>query len=99
MKSFTDVRNDQTTDEIWLLEHPPVFTLGQAGKEEHILDAGTIEVVRTDRGGTGHVPRSRTTRWLYVMGYKAQRDWHKKAGLWYGECAHQKCWMNWVSGP
>ena len=58
MKSFTDTRNDHTTDEIWLLEHPPVFTLGQAGKEEHILDAGNIEVVRADRGGqvTYHGP-------------------------------------------
>ncbi len=58
MKSFTDTRNDHTTDEFWLLEHPPVFTLGQAGKEEHILDAGNIEVVRADRGGqvTYHGP-------------------------------------------
>lgn len=47
-----------SSDEIWLLEHPPVFTLGLAGKAEHILDAGDIPVVKIDRGGqvTYHGP-------------------------------------------
>ena len=51
MRTFTDQRTDQTADELWLLEHPAVFTLGQAGKEHHILMAGDIPVVKTDRGG------------------------------------------------
>ena len=58
MKRFTELRTLATTDELWLLEHPPVYTLGQAGKETHILDAGDIDVVRCDRGGqvTYHGP-------------------------------------------
>lgn len=58
MKTFTDNRNECTPDELWLLEHPPVFTQGQAGKAEHILSAGNIPIVQTDRGGqvTYHGP-------------------------------------------
>lgn len=58
MQQFTNTRNDSTRDEIWLLQHPPVFTLGQAGKPEHLLDPGDIPVVHTDRGGqvTYHGP-------------------------------------------
>lgn len=58
MKTFTDSRDLTTADEIWLLEHPPVYTQGQAGKAEHILDAGDIPVVQVDRGGqvTYHGP-------------------------------------------
>lgn len=58
MREFTDQRTHNTADELWLLEHPPVYTLGQAGKEAHILDAGDIEVVHSDRGGqvTYHGP-------------------------------------------
>ncbi len=51
MRDFTDTRTQDTPDELWLLEHPAVFTLGQAGKPEHILAAGNIPVVKTDRGG------------------------------------------------
>lgn len=51
MRAFTDQRDANTPDEIWLLEHPAVFTLGQAGKPEHILAAGDIPIVKTDRGG------------------------------------------------
>lgn len=51
MRDFTDSRTTDTADELWLLEHPSVFTLGQAGKPEHILCAGEIPVVKTDRGG------------------------------------------------
>lgn len=51
MRDFTDTRTADTPDELWLLEHPSVFTLGQAGKPEHILAAGTIPVIKTDRGG------------------------------------------------
>ena len=51
MRDFTDTRTANTPDELWLLQHPSVFTLGQAGKAEHILCAGNIPVVNTDRGG------------------------------------------------
>lgn len=58
MKQFTDQRDDTTLDEIWLVEHPPVFTLGQAGKREHILTETSIPIVESDRGGqvTYHGP-------------------------------------------
>jgi lipoyl(octanoyl) transferase len=58
MQTFTDGRDADTPDECWLVEHPPVFTLGLAGKPEHVLDAGDIPVVRCDRGGqvTYHGP-------------------------------------------
>jgi lipoyl(octanoyl) transferase len=58
MKQFTHERDENTPDEIWLLQHPPVFTQGQAGRPEHILNPGTIPVVQTDRGGqvTYHGP-------------------------------------------
>lgn len=58
MQAFTDARNDETADELWLVEHEPVFTLGQAGKSEHVLMPGDIPVVQVDRGGqvTYHGP-------------------------------------------
>lgn len=58
MRAFTDARDASTQDELWCLEHDPVFTLGQAGKPEHVLAPGDIPVVQTDRGGqvTYHGP-------------------------------------------
>lgn len=58
MLDFTDNRNPNTLDEIWLLEHSPVYTLGQAGKIEHLLNPTNIPVVKSDRGGqiTYHGP-------------------------------------------
>lgn len=58
MQNFTDNRDDNTADELWLVEHPPVFTQGQAGKDEHLLMPGDIPVVKVDRGGqvTYHGP-------------------------------------------
>ncbi|RZT99098.1 lipoyl(octanoyl) transferase [Advenella incenata] len=58
MKSFTEARHKETPDEIWLVEHCPVYTLGQAGKPEHLLNTGAIEVVQCNRGGqvTYHGP-------------------------------------------
>ncbi|MGH8128455.1 MAG: lipoyl(octanoyl) transferase LipB [Gammaproteobacteria bacterium] len=58
MQAFTDARDADTADEIWLLEHDPVFTLGLAGKREHVLAPGDIPVVHIDRGGqvTYHGP-------------------------------------------
>ncbi len=58
MKAFTDQRDAQTPDELWVVEHNPVFTLGQAGKREHLLCPGDIPVIPVDRGGqvTYHGP-------------------------------------------
>ena len=59
MRAFTDARGAHTADELWLLEHPPVFTLGQAGKPEHLLrNEGDVPMVKIDRGGqiTYHGP-------------------------------------------
>lgn len=58
MQEFTEQRTDDTADELWLVEHPPVYTLGMNGDAAHIRDAGDVPVVRTDRGGqvTYHGP-------------------------------------------
>ncbi|MCC6869740.1 MAG: lipoyl(octanoyl) transferase LipB [Burkholderiales bacterium] len=58
MRAFTDARDDATADEIWLTEHPPVYTLGLAGRGEHVLRANGIETIKVDRGGqvTYHGP-------------------------------------------
>ena len=58
MRLFTDERDSDTPDELWLLQHPRVFTQGQAGKAEHVLAPGDIPVVQVDRGGqvTYHGP-------------------------------------------
>lgn len=58
MRSFTDSRTPATPDELWLVEHPPVFTLGLGADPSHVLDAHAIPVVQTDRGGevTYHGP-------------------------------------------
>jgi len=58
MEAFTDGRDETTLDEVWLVQHDPVFTLGQAGKPEHVLDARDIPLVQTNRGGqvTYHGP-------------------------------------------
>ncbi|MEP4889188.1 MAG: lipoyl(octanoyl) transferase LipB [Aliiglaciecola sp.] len=66
MQDFTDTRDATVADEIWLVEHLPVFTQGQAGKEEHLLAPGDIPVVKVDRGGqvTYHGPGQQT---MYVL--------------------------------
>lgn len=58
MHNFTDQRSEETLDEVWFVEHNPVFTQGQAGKTEHLLNTGDIPVVQSDRGGqvTYHGP-------------------------------------------
>lgn len=58
MQHYTDTRNSESSDELWIVEHPPVFTQGQAGKSEHILNPGDIPVIQVDRGGqvTYHGP-------------------------------------------
>ncbi len=66
MHQFTDQRDVNTPDEIWLVEHHPVFTQGQAGKSEHLLMPGGIPVMQSDRGGqvTYHGPGQQI---MYVM--------------------------------
>jgi len=66
MQEFTLERNNETIDEIWFVEHPPVFTQGQAGKEEHLLTPGNIPVVQVDRGGqvTYHGPGQQVVYFL-----------------------------------
>lgn len=58
MQRFTDERTESSDDELWLVQHPPVFTQGQAGKAEHVLAPGDIPVIQVDRGGqvTYHGP-------------------------------------------
>ncbi|MBV7433460.1 lipoyl(octanoyl) transferase LipB [Cardiobacteriaceae bacterium TAE3-ERU3] len=58
MRDFTEQRNAHSEDQLWLVEHPPVYTQGLAGKAEHLLNPGNIEVVQIDRGGqiTYHGP-------------------------------------------
>jgi len=66
MRQFTDSRSADAPDELWLLQHPPVFTQGQAGRTEHVLAPGAIQVIQADRGGqvTYHGPG----QWLvYLM--------------------------------
>lgn len=66
MREFTQSRSEQTPDEFWLLEHPPVYTQGRNSKPEHLLNAGGIDVIDIDRGGqiTYHGPGQII---LYVM--------------------------------
>ncbi|WP_189315247.1 lipoyl(octanoyl) transferase LipB [Pectobacterium peruviense] len=66
MHNFTDRRDDKTPDEIWLVQHPRVFTQGQAGKAEHVLMPGDIPVIQSDRGGqvTYHGPGQQV---MYVL--------------------------------
>ena len=78
MRAFTEARTDGTPDELWLVEHDPVYTQGLAGKAEHVLNAGEIPVVPTNRGGqiTYHGPGQ-------VVGYpiveipEGRRDVHR----------------------
>ena len=96
MRDFTETRMPDTPDEIWLAEHGPVYTLGQAGKPEHVLHRDGIELVQTDRGGqvTYHGPGQVLVyclldlrRWgLYVKDYVALLEdvaiaFLKEAGL------------------
>ena len=71
MKAFTAERTQTTEDEIWLLQHPPVYTQGLSGKAEHVLDAGDIPVIHIDRGGqvTYHGPG----QWIAYVLYDLRR--------------------------
>jgi len=69
MQAFTENRTEQTQDQLWMLEHDPVFTLGLAGKTEHLLNPGSIPVVQSDRGGqvTYHGPGQLIAYVMYDM--------------------------------
>ncbi len=74
MKDLTDARGAEDPDQLWLLQHPRVFTQGQAGKAEHVLAPGDIPVIQVDRGGqvTYHGPG----QWvLYLMIDLRRRSW------------------------
>ena len=77
MQHFTNNRNAETLDELWVLQHPPVYTLGQAGKPEHILNPGHIPIVQTDRGGqvTYHGPGQLI---VYLLMDIKRRNWGVK---------------------
>ncbi|GAA6144371.1 lipoyl(octanoyl) transferase LipB [Thalassolituus maritimus] len=74
MTTFTEQRQSDTPDELWFLQHPPVFTQGQAGKAEHLLFPGEIPVIQTDRGGqvTYHGPGQLVA---YLMIDIARKGW------------------------
>ena len=74
MRRFTEQRAGDAPDEVWLLEHPPVFTLGQAARREHVLAPGNIPVVQVDRGGqvTYHGPGQLVA---YVLLDLRRRGW------------------------
>ena len=71
MKRFTAERTAETEDEIWLVQHPPVYTQGLTGRTEHVLDAGAIPVIQIDRGGqvTYHGPG----QWVAYILYDLRR--------------------------
>lgn len=77
MHDFTDSRIEKTIDEIWLLQHPPVFTQGLAGKAEHILNPHDIPVIQTDRGGqvTYHGPGQLV---IYVLIDLKRKNYHAR---------------------
>ena len=66
MQKFTNERDEHTPDEIWLLEHHPVFTQGQNGKPEHIINSGNIPIIQTDQRRTGDLSWSRSINGLYL---------------------------------
>lgn len=77
MRDFTDTRTENTKDEIWLLQHPPVFTQGLAGKPEHVLNPHHIPIIQTDRGGqvTYHGPGQLV---VYVLIDLKRREMHAR---------------------
>lgn len=78
MQHFTDNRQADTVDELWVLQHPSVYTLGQAGKWEHLLNPGEISVCQVDRGGqvTYHGPGQLI---VYVLLDLNRRHWGVKS--------------------
>lgn len=80
MRAFTDARTAETKDELWIVEHPPVFTLGLAADRAHVLDAHDISVIQTDRGGevTYHGPGQAVIYLLMDLKRNAQGRLHAR---------------------
>ena len=82
MQAFTEQRVAHTADELWIVEHPPVFTLGQAGLPEHLLHVSAIPLVQTDRGGqiTYHGPGQVVIYMLLDLKRRGMmvKDWVKR---------------------
>lgn len=74
MHEFTDTRDENSYDEIWLVEHYPVFTRGQAGKAEHVLMPGDIPVIQSDRGGRD-LPRAGPAGHVCAVEPEASQTW------------------------
>ena len=82
MKAFTASRTPDTEDEIWLLQHLPVYTQGLSGKPEHVLDPGDVPIIQIDRGGqvTYHGPGQLTVYpILDLRGYRQDIHWYMRA--------------------
>lgn len=91
MQEFTDQRNTHTCDEVWLVEHSPVFTQGQAGKAEHLLHQSEIPVVQSDRGGqiTYHGPGQQI---MYVLlDLKRKKEFDKEVNVRFLVSALENC--------
>ena len=73
MREFTAARTSDTPDEIWLTEHPPIYTLGLAGRREHLLRDNGIAAIKVDRGGQVTYPRPGSTRRVYAARPGARR--------------------------
>ena len=74
MQDFTDQRDDATTDELWLVQHPPVFTQGQAGRAEHLLAPGDIPVIQVDRERGGRARLAYRTNSPRTIGLTFRRS-------------------------
>ena len=85
MQKFTDARGDTTPDELWLVQHPPVFTLGQAGRPEHILDAGEIIHLDTANGPKGPNQEKLPGMVIFAVGMVPEISLFKDTGLAIGE--------------
>lgn len=85
MRAYTDARDSESPDQLWIVEHPPVFTLGLGADRSHVLNAGAIDVVQTDRGGevTFHGPGQVV---IYLLIDLKRR--HKKGRLFAREFVH-----------
>ena len=82
MQAYTRGRTPDSADKIWLTEHAPVFTQGQAGKPEHVLAPGDIPVIQSDRGGQSDLPRAGANYGLFAVGPAHQKDGGPRPCFW-----------------
>src|SRR5690606_8879230 len=96
MRQLTAERNADTPDQIWLLQHPPVFTQGQAGKAEHVLAAGDIPVIQVERGEIGRAScreREKEAKAARRRHTRFSRDWSSDV------CSSDLIWGWWTTSP